>query len=141
MARFLSHDSPAAFTRRALSCLRAFSPRLRDHMHRRGNDVTSFFDNFPAAKIRLSFAAACLAGTALVSPALAQNAGGALPPIEVTSPTTVPTPVNQIASSINAALLWMLSRQSRGLTSCKVVALEIRPPSSCAAQTQTILRF
>lgn len=82
MARFLKYDSPAAFTRRALSCLRAFSPRLRDHMHRRGNNVTLFSDYFPKAKLRLSFAAACLAGTALVSPALAQDATQ-LPPVNV----------------------------------------------------------
>lgn len=58
----------------------ARSPRLRDHMHRRGFNVTQFSKSlFPAAV----FTAACLAGTALVSPALAQEAGGALPPINV----------------------------------------------------------
>lgn len=82
MARFLSHDSPAAFSRRALSCLRVFSPRLRNHMHRRGNNVTFFSSYFPKAKLRLSFAAACLAGTALVNPALAQDSTQ-LPPVNV----------------------------------------------------------
>lgn len=58
----------------------AFSPRLRDHMHRRGFNVTQFSKSlFPAAV----FAASCLAGTALVSPALAQNAGDQLPAINV----------------------------------------------------------
>ncbi|MES2600669.1 MAG: TonB-dependent receptor [Pseudomonadota bacterium] len=53
-------------------------------MHRRGSNVTLFPKSlFPAATLGLSFAAACLAGTALVNPALAQNAGGALPPINV----------------------------------------------------------
>ncbi|MGL5164616.1 MAG: TonB-dependent receptor [Afipia sp.] len=51
-------------------------------MHRRGNNVTLFSDYFPKAKLRLSFAAACLAGTALVSPALAQDATQ-LPPVNV----------------------------------------------------------
>ena len=62
----------------------AFSPRLRDHMHRRGFNVTQYSKSlFPAATLGLSFAAACLAGTALVSPALAQDNGGALPAINV----------------------------------------------------------
>lgn len=53
-------------------------------MHRRGSNVTLFPRSlFPAATLRASFAAACLAGTALVSPTLAQDAGGALPPINV----------------------------------------------------------
>ncbi len=53
-------------------------------MHRRGNIVTLFSRSLvPAATLGLSFAAACLAGTALVSPALAQDSGGALPPINV----------------------------------------------------------
>lgn len=82
MARFLSHDSPAAFSRRALPCLRVFSPRLRDHMHRRGNNVTLFSEPFSTAKPRLSFVAICLAGTALVGPALAQDATQ-LPPVNV----------------------------------------------------------
>jgi iron complex outermembrane receptor protein len=52
-------------------------------MHRRGNIVTSFSNYFPTAKkLRVSFAAACLAGTALVSPVLAQD-GGSLPSINV----------------------------------------------------------
>ena len=62
----------------------AFSPRLRDHMHRRGFNVTQYSKSlFPAATLGLSFAAACLAGTALVSPARAQDNGGALPAINV----------------------------------------------------------
>ena len=53
-------------------------------MHRRGFNVTLFVkSNFSATRLGLAFAAACLAGTALVSPALAQNAGGQLPPINV----------------------------------------------------------
>lgn len=53
-------------------------------MHRRGFKVTVFSKSlFPAKMLGLSFAAACLAGTALVSPALAQNAGGQLPQINV----------------------------------------------------------
>lgn len=53
-------------------------------MHRRGYNVTySPGYLFSAATRRLSFAAACLAGTALVSSALAQNAGSALPSINV----------------------------------------------------------
>ncbi|WIG50273.1 MAG: TonB-dependent receptor [Afipia sp.] len=58
----------------------ALLPRLRDHMHRRGFNVTQFSKSlFPKA----AFAAACLVGTALVSPTLAQDAGSALPPINV----------------------------------------------------------
>jgi iron complex outermembrane receptor protein len=82
MARFLRHCSPAARSRRALSCLRVFSPRLRDPMHRWSDHVT-FLPEFPsAAKLRLPFAAACLAGTALVTPALAQDTGQ-LPAVNV----------------------------------------------------------
>lgn len=44
---------------------------------------------------------ACVAGAALTGPALAQDTGGQLPQIEVTSPTLIPTPINQIASSIS----------------------------------------
>lgn len=80
-------------------------------MHRRGNIVTLFlFKNFPAAK--LTFAAACLAGTALVTPALAQNATQ-LPTLEVTSPTLVPTPLNQVASSITVITAADLERDQR----------------------------
>lgn len=58
----------------------ALLPRLRDHMHRRGFNVTQFSKSlFPKA----AFAAACLAGTALVNPARAQDAGSPLPPINV----------------------------------------------------------
>lgn len=61
-------------------------------MHRRGNIVTFFLlRNLPTAKLRVSFAVACLAGTALVSPALAQTAGGQLPPINVDSTRLVGT--------------------------------------------------
>ena len=65
---------------------------------------------FPAKALGLSFAAVCLAGTALVNPALAQDA---LPEISVTSPTTVPTPVNQIASSITVITAADLERDQR----------------------------
>lgn len=83
-------------------------------MHRRGSNVTLFPRSlFPAATLGLSFAAACLAGTALVSPALAQEGGGQLPPIEVTSPTLVPTPVNQIASSITVITAADIQRDQR----------------------------
>ena len=52
-------------------------------MHRRGYNVTQFSKSlFSAATRRLSFAAACLAGTALVSSALAQD-GSQLPQINV----------------------------------------------------------
>lgn len=64
----------------------------------------------PGAK--LGFAAACLAATALVSPALAQEASQ-LPQIEVTSPTLVPTPINQIASSITVITAAELERDQR----------------------------
>lgn len=53
-------------------------------MHRRGFDVNQFSKFLvPAKALGLSFAAACLAGTALVSPARAQDNGGALPAINV----------------------------------------------------------
>ncbi|HEX7790248.1 MAG TPA: TonB-dependent receptor plug domain-containing protein, partial [Afipia sp.] len=53
-------------------------------MHQRGFNVTVFLrSNFATARLRLSFATVCFAGTALVSPALAQDAGGSLPPINV----------------------------------------------------------
>jgi len=52
-------------------------------MHQRGFNVTIFLrSNFTTARLRLSFATACLAGTALVTPALAQD-GAPLPPINV----------------------------------------------------------
>ena len=79
-------------------------------MHRRGFNVTQFSKSlFPKA----AFAAACLAGTALVNPARAQDNGGALPAIEVTSPTLVPTPVNQVASSITVITAAELERDQR----------------------------
>lgn len=80
MACFLSQDGTYGGSYLPPPVMSARSPRLRDHMHRRGFNVTQFSKSlFPAAV----FAAACLAGTALVSPALAQEAGGALPPINV----------------------------------------------------------
>jgi iron complex outermembrane receptor protein len=51
-------------------------------MHRRGDNVILFSSTSSTAKLRLSFAAACLAGTALVAPARAQDAGQ-LPPVNV----------------------------------------------------------
>ncbi len=61
-------------------------------MHRRGFKVTVFSKSlFPANALGLSFAAACLAGTALVNPALAQDAGGALPAINVDATRLVGT--------------------------------------------------
>jgi iron complex outermembrane receptor protein len=51
-------------------------------MHRRGDHVTFFPEFHSTAKLRLSFAAACLAGTALVTPAMAQDAGQ-LPTVNV----------------------------------------------------------
>ncbi|NGX94518.1 MAG: TonB-dependent receptor [Candidatus Afipia apatlaquensis] len=61
-------------------------------MHRRGFDVTQFSKSLvPAKALGLSFAAACLAGTALVSPARAQDNGGALPAINVDATRLVGT--------------------------------------------------
>jgi iron complex outermembrane receptor protein len=58
-------------------------------MHRRSFNVTLFVkSNFSTTKLGLAFAAACLAGTALVSPAFAQDAGGQLPPVNVTASRT-----------------------------------------------------
>ena len=84
MASFLSQDGTLGGSNLPPSVMAARSPRLRDHMHRRGYIVTlSSKSLVPAKALGLSFAAACLAGTALVSPALAQNAGGQLPAINV----------------------------------------------------------
>lgn len=84
MARFLSHDVKSGSVRSPdiVMPARVFTAPPRSH-HRRGNIVTLFSDHFPTTKLRVSFAAACLAGTALVSPALAQTAGGQLPPVNV----------------------------------------------------------
>lgn len=81
-------------------------------MHRRGNNVILFSRYSPAAKLRHSLATACLAGTALVTPALAQDAAQ-LPTLEVTSPTLVPTPVDQIASSITIITAADIARDQR----------------------------
>lgn len=51
-------------------------------MHRRGDNVIFFFGHSSTAQLRLSFVAACLAGTALVGPAMAQDASQ-LPPVNV----------------------------------------------------------
>ncbi|MBN9585786.1 MAG: TonB-dependent receptor [Afipia sp.] len=51
-------------------------------MHRRGDNVIFFFGHSSTAQLRLSFVAACLAGTALAAPAMAQTASQ-LPPVNV----------------------------------------------------------
>lgn len=51
-------------------------------MHLRGDNVTFFFGHSSTAHLRLSFAAACLAGTALAAPAMAQTASQ-LPAVNV----------------------------------------------------------
>lgn len=63
------------------------------------------------AKLALPLAA-CIAGAAATSPALAQEANQ-LPTVEVTSPTTVPTPVSQIASSITVITAADIERDQR----------------------------
>ncbi len=56
--------------------------------------------------------AAFLVGTALVAPARAQDAIP-LPTINVTSPTTVPTPVDQVASSITVVTAADIERDQK----------------------------
>jgi iron complex outermembrane receptor protein len=84
MACFLSQDGTFGGNHLPPAVVSArFHRASAIHMHRRGYNVTQFSKSlFPAATRRLSFAAACLAGTALVSSALAQD-GSQLPQINV----------------------------------------------------------
>lgn len=75
--------------------------------------MTSSRTNSPAARLTFGFIAACLAGTALTAPARAQDNGGPLPEVLVTSPTTVPTPLSQVASSITVITAADLERDQR----------------------------
>ena len=83
MARALKSGSLPR-SRAALSCLRVFHRASAIQRIRRSDNVTFSFGHSSAAQLRLSFVAACLAGTALVGPAMAQTASQ-LPPVNVDS--------------------------------------------------------
>ena len=72
MARALKSGSLPR-SRAALSCLRVFHRASAIQRIRRSDNVTFSFGHSSAAQLRLSFVAACLAGTALVGPAMAQR--------------------------------------------------------------------
>ncbi|WP_424630024.1 TonB-dependent receptor plug domain-containing protein [Bradyrhizobium sp. SYSU BS000235] len=73
----------------------------------------TFVSKYLSTTARLALPlAACVAGAAASSSALAQEAN-ALPTVEVTSPTRVPTPIGQIASSVTVITAADIERDQR----------------------------